>query len=94
VTVAHLGEAWLTMGRKKLAMAIETWRRCMRTNAWPMYPREVCVPEYPGYLEAQWLQREIAEERGGENRPIGRLTEEEAAAMQRREPMLTDLAGG
>jgi hypothetical protein len=75
VTVAHLGEAWLTMGRKKLAMAIETWRRCMRTNTWPMYPHEVCVPEYPGYRETQWLQREISEE-------------------QRREPMLTDLAGG
>ena len=61
VTVAELSEAVLTMGRKKLDHAIRLWGACMRANVWPSYPADVIYPEYPGWAEAKWLEREVAE---------------------------------
>lgn len=59
LTPVELSEHWLTMGRKKLQHAIDTWRRCMETDTWPLYPSQPVSPEYPGWQEAQWLEREI-----------------------------------
>jgi PDDEXK-like domain of unknown function (DUF3799) len=56
----ELDEHWLTMGRKKLAYAVELWQRCMAANGWPAYPSEVLRPVYPGFKETQWLDRETA----------------------------------
>ncbi len=56
----ELDEHWMTMGRKKLAYAVELWRRCIAANGWPSYPPEVLRPVYPGFKETQWLDREIA----------------------------------
>lgn len=61
VTVAELSESVLTMGRKKLEVAIRIWRKCIKTNRFPGYPAQIIVPEYPGYAEAQWLDREQTE---------------------------------
>lgn len=58
VTVCELTEAVLTMGRKKLEHAIRLWGACMRANVWPSYPADVVYPEYPGWAEAKWLDRE------------------------------------
>jgi hypothetical protein len=55
----ELTETWLTMGRKKLAMAIELWREAIKTGRFAGYPSEAVRPEYPGFMEAQWLSREI-----------------------------------
>lgn len=59
ITVVDLSEAWLTMGRKKLAMARMIFKSCLAKNEWPTYPQEICVPEYPPGREAAWLKREI-----------------------------------
>jgi hypothetical protein len=83
LTVHELSESVMTMGRKKLQHAVGIWRHCMEHGEWPAYPPLIHVPEYPGFKEAQWLDREVRqseyEQRVG--RPI-------------REPMLTDLSGG
>ena len=81
LTVCELPESTLTMGRKKVQHAVDMWSWCIANNRWPCYPREVVYPEYPGWAESQWLNREISEAARGR-------------VPQRREPMLTDLSGG
>lgn len=61
VTPVELTEAVLTMGRKKLAYAVEAWKRSMASGQWPAYSTEVCRPEYPSWKETQWLAREVTE---------------------------------
>lgn len=58
LSVMHMDEHWLTMGRKKVQTAIALWHRAMRLDRWPAYPERSIVPEYPGFKEAQWLDRE------------------------------------
>lgn len=55
----EMTETWMTMGRKKLAVAIDLWRHALTTGRFDGYPLEPCRPEYPGYAETQWLGREI-----------------------------------
>ncbi len=43
LTVVEISEADLTMGRKKLTMAIDIWSTCMATNTWPAYPAETVL---------------------------------------------------
>jgi len=57
----EMTETWLTMGRKKLAVAIDQWRAAMATGKFAGYPLEPCRPEYPGYAENAWLGRELGE---------------------------------
>ena len=61
LTVVEMSEAAMTMGRKQVNAAFEIWHRCMKANRWPGYPLEIVVPEYPGYAEASWLDREVNE---------------------------------
>lgn len=61
LVVAEITEAVMTMGRKKLAVASDIWRRCMESDRWPAYPAYIIQPEYPGYAETQWLDREETE---------------------------------
>lgn len=61
ISVVEIGEAVLTMGRKRLELAFDIWRRSVEADRWPGYPLEVLRPELPGWAEAQWLEREIAE---------------------------------
>ncbi len=60
-TVVELSESVMTMGRKKLDAAIRIWQNCIKTNRFPSYPPQIIWPEYPGYAEAQWLNREETE---------------------------------
>jgi len=83
VTVCELSEAVMTMGRKKLAMAMAIWDHCFANDRWPGYATEIVRPEYPGWAESQWLAREIAEDELRRIHP-----------MRSVEPMLTDLSGG
>lgn len=78
LTVAQMGEAALTMGRKKLEVAAGIWRVCIETGHWPGYTRHTVIPEYPGFRENQWLEREVNEF----SEPI------------KRGPMLKSLMGG
>src|SRR5262249_4138964 len=61
LTVHELSESVMTMGRKRVQYAVDIWARCMATGEWPAYPAAINHPEYPGYAEAQWLNREIKE---------------------------------
>lgn len=61
LTPCELTESVLTIGRKKLAFAIDRWRACWASGEWPAYPAEICRPEYPGYAEKRWLDREVDE---------------------------------
>lgn len=61
LTVVELSETALTMGRKKLAAAMNLWVSCLHHNRWPGYPLDVVVPSYPEWAEAQWLDREQTE---------------------------------
>jgi PDDEXK-like uncharacterized protein DUF3799 len=61
LTAFQMSEAWLTLGRKKLNVAVDIWSRCIATGQWPAYPLQPTTPEYPMYKEANWLSREIGE---------------------------------
>lgn len=63
--VCELAESVMTMGRKKLQHAIGIWSHCMKSGHWPAYPPEIIRPEYPGYAETQWLEREVEESERG-----------------------------
>jgi hypothetical protein len=59
LNVVEIGEAAMTMGRKRLDIAFEIWRDCITADRWPGYPLDVLTPELPGWAEAQWLEKEI-----------------------------------
>jgi len=61
LTIMELGEDALTIGRKKLDVALGIWDRCMERNNWPGYPAHVIVPDYPIWQQSQWLDREEIE---------------------------------
>lgn len=71
LTAVELTEGTLTMGRKKLEYAVRAWRRAMENDDWSAYPTDVCQPEYPGWKESQWLNREVEE---SERRPRRQLS--------------------
>lgn len=57
----ELDEHWMCMGRKQVDAAVTVWRRCMASGEWPAYPAFPITPEYPGYRETAWLDREQSE---------------------------------
>lgn len=61
LTVCQLSESVMTMGRKKLQAAVNIWRDCIESDEWPAYINRVISPEYPGWQETRWLEREINE---------------------------------
>lgn len=83
LTVAELSESTMTIGRKRLQYAIDTWARCITSGEWPGYPRRVIVPDYPAYAESAWLNREIVE-----------YEESRSAQAPKTDAALYDLSGG
>jgi hypothetical protein len=67
LSVMHMSEHWLTMGRKKVEAAISIWKQAVKANRWSGYPARSITPDYPGFRENQWLSREI--EMQSENDP-------------------------
>jgi hypothetical protein len=67
LNVMVMTEHWLTMGRKQLQYAVDRWSICIAANNWPGYPPFAVMPEFPGFKENNWLQRELAYE--ADNRP-------------------------
>lgn len=59
LNVVEVGADPLVMGRKMLDAAVNTWTRCMRADRFPGYPLDIVTPEFPGWAEQQWLDREI-----------------------------------
>ena len=60
--IYQLDEATMTMGRKKMLMALELWDRCIKSNQWPAYPDSVIRPQYPTWAENEWIAREMRRE--------------------------------
>jgi hypothetical protein len=61
LSVVELSDDVMTMGHKMLDAAVSVWRKCITRDRWPGYPLDVCTPEFPGWAEQQWLDREIHE---------------------------------
>jgi hypothetical protein len=62
LSVAELSEACMTMGRKQVRMALRVWEQCLLDNLWPAYPARIVWPDYPGWAEAAWLERESVQD--------------------------------
>lgn len=60
IVVSELPESVMTIGRRKLAIAVKKWQECMASKQWPGYPLTVNVPEYPNWALAQWEEREAS----------------------------------
>ena len=56
----ELGEHHLAIGRRKLAVAINLWSRCIETGEWPAYAATPIIPDVPPVREARWIEREAA----------------------------------
>lgn len=61
LTISELPRATMQMGHKLLAKAEGMWREAITTGVWSGYARVIHRPEYPGWMESQILNREIAE---------------------------------
>jgi PDDEXK-like uncharacterized protein DUF3799 len=70
LVVVELTEHWLVMGRKKLAHAATIWSRCIAADEWPSYPSGILCPEFPGWAETKWFDREIEHEERRERAPM------------------------
>lgn len=73
LAVCELSESVMTMGRKRLAAAVNLWRMCSATNNWPGYIAKIIAPEYPAYKEFEWLDREENEFSGRDARDLYEL---------------------
>src|SRR5581483_7080132 len=56
----ELGEHHLALGRRKLAVAINLWRQCIKAKRWPGYPATPITPDVPPGREPRWIEREMA----------------------------------
>jgi hypothetical protein len=93
VTPHELPESTMTMGRKKLDMAIALWTRAMNSGEWPAYPPMINRPDYPSFNETQWLAREMDfAELGITTAPAPEWSLRDESPRSPR--MLTDLSGG
>jgi hypothetical protein len=62
VSVMELDAEALHYGRRKVEAAILMWNACLRSNAWPSYPRMIHRAEMPAYALAREEQREVSRE--------------------------------
>lgn len=85
LTIIEISEADMTLGRKKLQMAIDIWAVCTSTGHWPSYPVGPILSRPRGWTETKWLEREIAHAERGD------YVRQQAGKIN---AMLTDLQGG
>lgn len=67
LNVMLMTEHWLTMGRKQLQHAVDLWGWCLERGQWPGYPAFALTPEFPGWKETKWLEREVEHEERKQN---------------------------
>lgn len=58
-SVVALSNPWRGMAREDVDEAIEIWRRCLKANYWPGYPREVCMLDAPSWTGKQREERKL-----------------------------------
>lgn len=63
LSVIGLEPEALALAEKKRRLAVKLWAECLTTNRWPGYPTRTCYAALPPWLEAQWLERELRDER-------------------------------
>lgn len=51
-------------GQRKHRRACVLWRRALAEGVWKAWPQRIVRPDLPPWYEAQWLEREVAEEHG------------------------------
>lgn len=61
LSVVSPGPDVLAIGQKKVAYALELWRKCLASGDWPGYTQAVAYAELPGWEEARWLAKEERE---------------------------------
>lgn len=61
LNIADMSESALTMGRKMVDAALGRWREALAARRWRGYPLKTVTPEFPGWAEAEWLDREQVE---------------------------------
>lgn len=49
VSFVSLSPSWLALAQQKLAVASDTWKRCLERNEWPAYSRRVAYVEPPNW---------------------------------------------
>jgi hypothetical protein len=59
LTSMHMDQFWLTMGRKKVDAAVTLWKHAIKTGRWTAYGDRAVTPDFPGYREKAWLEREL-----------------------------------
>jgi len=59
LTVCELSEGHLERGRQQLDRAIQIWKHCIKHDQWPSYPRQIIVPDFPGWVDADWEDRRL-----------------------------------
>lgn len=62
LSVSTPGPGVLMLANRKIDHAIEVWKRCLESGAWPAYDKRVATAELPPWEEARWLEREVLEE--------------------------------
>lgn len=62
LTVMHMDEHWLTMGRKQVDAGAARWCASIGNNRWLGYGNRAVIPEFPGFKESRWLDREMSGE--------------------------------
>lgn len=60
LSVIGLSPAAMTIGRKKVDVALELWRKCLAADEWPGYDTRIAYAELPPWEESQWLEQEMA----------------------------------
>jgi PDDEXK-like uncharacterized protein DUF3799 len=82
LAVVALAPQAMELADRKVEHAISAWRECLRTGAFPGYPRRTVWAELPSWEEAQWVEREARDSwaRGGvedDGGPVGALLNRE-----------------
>lgn len=60
--VVSLAPDALALAEAKVDRAFSIWKRCLDTDVWPGYPKDICYASPPGWMESQWLEREARED--------------------------------
>jgi hypothetical protein len=65
IAAVTLSSQALALANAKIDVALERWKECLRTDAWPAYPPHVLTVDPPPWAETQWweaqeLEKEMA----------------------------------
>ena len=67
---------YLEFGQSRNNRALAMWENCVRINQWPSYDNRIMYPDMPGWVEAQWQEKEAMLEYDNKSSGIGKWTAE------------------